>query len=133
MGCSRERVCLFCAKFLSSSDKISELVVKMVNTLDMTRVLHLTEQTRPVKHVAFDHSGSTLAVSCSDGIVYIYSVSHEVPKLVKRIDGLIKTMETDVEACCRVIWHPDGKALAVPTGSRCMRGLSAVKSSTNPF
>lgn len=86
----------------------------------MTRVLFLREQKRPVKHVSFDHSGSNLAVSCSDGIVYIYSISHEEPKLVKRLDGVIKMLETDSEASSKVIWHPDGRALAAPTATRCM-------------
>jgi len=96
----------------------SELVVKMVNTQDMTRVLYLREQSRPVKHVSFDHDGSRLAVSCSDGMVYIYSVSYEEPKLLKRIDGLIKMLETDAEASSRVVWHPDGRAVAAPTATR---------------
>lgn len=90
----------------------------MVNTLDMARVLYLREQKRPVKHVSFDHSGSHLAVSCSDGIVYVYSVTYEEPKLVKRLDGLIKVLETDVETSARAIWHPDGRALAAPTATR---------------
>lgn len=84
----------------------------------MERVLYLREQTRPVKHVSFDQSGSHLAVSCSDGIVYIYSVSHEEPKLVKRLDGLTKVLETDMEDSSRILWHPDGRALAAPTATR---------------
>ncbi|KAK3068763.1 DNA polymerase alpha accessory factor Mcl1 [Teratosphaeriaceae sp. CCFEE 6253] len=95
-----------------------ELDVKVVSTRDMTRIMHLREQTRPVKHVSFDVSGSMLAVSCTDGIVYIYSLSSEQPQLVKRVDGLIKTLETDAEASAKVSWHPDGQAFAAATSSR---------------
>lgn len=95
-----------------------ELEVKVVNTHDMTRVMYVREQSRPVKHVSFDSSGSTLAVSCSDGIVYMYSLSSEQPQLLKRVDGLIKTLETDAEASAKVAWHPDGRAFAAPTASR---------------
>jgi len=104
---------------------LSELVVKMVNTQDMTRVLYLREQSRPVKSVTFDQSGSHVAVSCSDGIVYVYSVTYEEPKLVRRIDGLIKMLETDSESSAKVIWHPDGRALATPTATRSVQVVSS--------
>jgi len=97
----------------------------MVNTLDMTRVLYLREQSRPVKNVSFDHSGSRLAVSCADGLIYVYSVSHEEPKLVKRVDGVIKMLETDAEASSNVIWHPDGRAFAAPTATRTIQVVSS--------
>ncbi|KAF4556876.1 Mcl1-like protein [Elsinoe fawcettii] len=101
-----------------------ELVVKMVNIRDMTQVLQLKEQTKPVKHVSFDHSGSHLAVSCSDGIVYVYSVSSEQPKLVKKLDGIVKMLETEAQASSAVIWHPDGRALAAPTVTRAVQVVS---------
>lgn len=96
----------------------SELVVKVVNTKDMTRVIHLREQPRPVKHVSFDVSGSLLAASCSDGQIYIYSLSSEEPSLVKKVDGLIRSLETDAEASSKVLWHPDGRAFAAATPTR---------------
>lgn len=95
-----------------------ELEVKVVNTRDMTKVMYLREQSRPVKHVSFDVSGTTLAVSCTDGIVYMYSLSSEQPQLLKRVDGLIKTLESDAEASGKVAWHPDGRAFAAPTNTR---------------
>ncbi|KAK7514923.1 WD40-repeat-containing domain protein [Phyllosticta citriasiana] len=101
-----------------------ELVVKVVNTHDMTRVLYLREQPRPVKHISFDVSGTYLAVSCSDGLVYVYSLSSEDPQLIKKVDGLIKALETDVEASSKVIWHPDGRAFAAPTPTRDIQVVS---------
>src|SRR3954466_2116209 len=90
----------------------------------MTRVIYLREQSRPVKHVTFDHSGTYLAVSCSDGIVYVYSLSSEEPELVKRVEGLVRNLETDAEASSKVIWHPDGRAFAAPTPTKGLRSLS---------
>ncbi|KAF2717943.1 WD40 repeat-like protein [Polychaeton citri CBS 116435] len=95
-----------------------ELEVKVVNTGDMSRVMYLREQTRAAKHVAFDTGGSLLAVSCTDGVVYIYSLSSAQPQLVKRVDGFIKTLDGDAEASAKVAWHPDGRAFAVPTPTR---------------
>jgi len=95
-----------------------ELEVKVVNTRDMTKVMYLREQTRPVKHVSFDVGGLMVAVSSTDGIVYIYSLSSEQPQLVKRIDGLIQMVEPDAETSAKVCWHPDGRALAAPTSTK---------------
>lgn len=95
-----------------------ELEVKVVNTKDMTKVIYLREQTRPAKHVSFDISGLLVAVSSTDGIVYIYSLSSEQPQLVKRVDGLIQMVETDAETSAKVCWHPDGRAFAAPTSTK---------------
>lgn len=97
-------------------------MVKVVNTRDMTRVIILREQSRPVKHVSFDVSGSFLAVSCSDGQIYVYSLTSEEPALVKKVDGLIKAVETDAEASSKVLWHPDGRAFAAATPTRGKSG-----------
>ena len=96
----------------------SELEVKVVNTRDMTQVMYLRDQTRAVKHVSFDTSGSTIAVSCTDGLIYVYSLSSEQSQLIKRIDGLIKTVESDAESSAQVAWHPDGRAFATPTATK---------------
>lgn len=97
---------------------LSELEVKIVDTGDTSRVMFLREQFRPVKHVSFDLSGATLAASCTDGIIYIYSLSSEQPQLIKRVDGIIGMQGTDSEASSLAVWHPDGRAFAIPTQSR---------------
>ena len=84
----------------------------------MTRVVYLREQSKPVKHLSFHPNSSYLAASCSDGVVYVYSLNAEEPQLVKKVDGLIRTLETDSEASSGVVWHPDGTALAAPTATR---------------
>ncbi|KZF20612.1 WD40 repeat-like protein [Xylona heveae TC161] len=101
-----------------------ELVVKVVNTQDMTRVLYLREQSKPVKHLSFDPSGTYIALSCSDGVIFVYSLSTEEPALVKKVDGLIRNLETDAEASSRVAWHPDGRAFAAPTPTKDIQVMS---------
>lgn len=90
----------------------------------MANVLFLREQHRPVKHVTFHPSGSYIAASCTDGIVYIYSLARTTPELVKKVDGLIRPLETDVEASSCAIWHPDGRAFAAPTATRDIQVVS---------
>ncbi len=80
--------------------------------------MHLREQQKAVKLLTFDPSGSYLAVSCSDGIVYFYSLTIEQPELVRKVDGLIRSLETDKEASSMIAWHPDGGAFAAPTATR---------------
>jgi chromosome transmission fidelity protein 4 len=84
----------------------------------------LRDQPRAVKHVSFDKTGKQLAVSCTDGNIYIYSLEEEEPELVKKVDGMIKSLETDAEASSRVLWHPDGRAFATPTALRDMQVMS---------
>ena len=73
---------------------------------------------KPTKHLSFHPSGSYFAASCTDGIVYIYSLTTEEPQLLNKVDGLIRNLEPDAEASSRAIWHPDGRAFAVPTATR---------------
>ncbi|ORY07166.1 chromosome segregation protein-like protein [Clohesyomyces aquaticus] len=101
-----------------------ELVVKVVNTKDTQQVQYLREQLRSVKHVAFDNSGSHLAVSCTDGSIYMYSLSSEQPNMIKKVDGIIKSLESDAEASSKVLWHPDGRAFAAPTAGRDIQVMS---------
>ena len=84
----------------------------------MTRVLYLRDFPKPTKHLTFDPKGLYLAVSCTDGIVYLYRFSTEQPELVRKVDGLIRSLEADSEVTSRVIWHPDGRAFAGSMGTR---------------
>ncbi|MCJ1402322.1 hypothetical protein MMC11_005542 [Xylographa trunciseda] len=95
-----------------------ELTVKIVNTDDTDRILFLRDQPKPTKHLSFHPSGSYLAASCTNGIVYIYSLSTEQPELVRKVENLIRALETDAEPSSKAIWHPDGRAFAAPTATR---------------
>ncbi|KAG7010133.1 mitochondrial escape protein 2 [Physcia stellaris] len=101
-----------------------ETEVKIVDTRDMTNVLFLRDQPKPIKHLTFHPSGSYIAASCTDGIVYVYSTSTTTPELVQKVDGLIRPLETDAEASSCSIWHPDGRALAAPTATRDIQVMS---------
>ena len=101
-----------------------ELVVKVVKTSDPSSVVYLREQLKPVKHISFDPTSTYLALSCTDGLVYIYSLEGDEPELIRKIDGLIRTVETDAEVCAKVAWHPDGRAFAAPTATRDIQVMS---------
>ncbi|KAH7249376.1 WD40-repeat-containing domain protein [Fusarium solani] len=92
-----------------------ELTVKIVNTKDITQVKHLREHGRAVRHVSFDPHGRLVALSGTDGIVYVYSLTAEEPELIRKVDGIIASLDGDSEASTQVAWHPDGRAFAVPT------------------
>lgn len=101
-----------------------ELIVRIVRTSDTSSVMYLRDQIKPTKHLAFDPSSRYIALSCTDGLVYIYSLENEEPELVKKIDGLIRTVETDSEVSAKVVWHPDGRAFAAPTATRDIQVMS---------
>ncbi len=90
----------------------------------MTNVLYLRDMPKSPKHLSFHPSGSYIAISCTDGIVYVYSLSTEESQLVKKVDGLIRALEADTEACSSAVWHPDGRAFAAPTATRDIVVLS---------
>ena len=103
----------------------SELEVKIVNITDTYRVLYLRDLPKPVKHLSYDPSGTYIAASCTDGIIYIYSLSTEEPVLIRKVDGLIRSLETDSKSSSRAAWHPDGRAFAAPTATRDIQVLSS--------
>jgi chromosome transmission fidelity protein 4 len=101
-----------------------ELTVKIVRTNDTSTVLYLREQPKPVKHLSFDPTGSYIALSCTDGLIYIYSLLEDEPELVKKIDGLIRSVETESEISSKVAWHPDSRAFAAPNATRDIQVMS---------
>jgi chromosome transmission fidelity protein 4 len=101
-----------------------ELTVKVVNTSDNSQIRHLKDHGKPTKHLIFDPKGNTLTLSCTDGILYVYSLTAEEPELIKKMDGIIGALDTDTEISSRVAWHPDGRAFAVPTPTRDIQIVS---------
>lgn len=102
-----------------------ELSVKVVGTEDTSRIFHLREHNKPTKHVAFDPKGSYLTLSCTDGVIYVYSMTApDGPELIKKVDNVIGANETDSEASSVVAWHPDGRAFAAPTPTRDIQVIS---------
>ena len=87
----------------NQADRHSELSVSVVNTKDMTKVRTLRDQPRAVKHVSFDKKGEHLAVSCTDGNIYMYNLVGDQPEMIKKVDGMIKSVETESESCAKVL------------------------------
>ena len=84
----------------------------------------LREQPRAVKHVSFDKTGTQLAVSCTDGHLYMYKLDGDEPEMVNKVEGMIKSLEADAETSSKVLWHPDGRAFATPTAMRQIQVMS---------
>ncbi|KAM0556023.1 hypothetical protein ACHAPJ_006004 [Fusarium lateritium] len=101
-----------------------ELSVKIVNTQDIAQVKHLREHARAVRNVSFDPQGRLVALSGTDGIVYVYSLTAEEPELIRKVDGIIGAVDMDSDNSTRVAWHPDGRAFAVPTPVRDIQIIS---------
>ncbi|RYP60612.1 hypothetical protein DL769_008042 [Monosporascus sp. CRB-8-3] len=101
-----------------------ELTVKLVRTDDNSEIRHLNEHNKPTKHLAFDPKGGTIALSCTDGIVYVYSLTSEQPELIRRVDGIIGALDAESETTSKVSWHPDGRAFAAPTPTRDIQVIS---------
>jgi len=81
-------------------------------------VLTLRSQSNSNKHISYHPSGNYIAVSCTDGQVYVYSLTSEEPELLQTVDGIIPRVEAGDEASAKVAWCPDGRAFAAPTATR---------------
>lgn len=90
----------------------------------MTNVLYLREHPKPAKHLSFHPTGSSITVSCTDGIIYIYDLDTETPILAKKVDGIIRSLDSDDETSSQAVWHPDGRAFAAPTATRDIQVIS---------
>ncbi|KAI5864257.1 WD40 repeat-like protein [Durotheca rogersii] len=101
-----------------------ELTVKLVQTEDNSKILHLKEHNKPTKHLAFDTQGSTITLACTDGVVYVYSLTPDEPELLRKVDGVIGVLETESDVSSKMVWHPDGRAFAVPTPTRDIQVVS---------
>lgn len=101
-----------------------ELSVKLVNAHDNSQLKHLREHNRPARNVSLDSNARLAAVSCTDGIIYVYSLTSDEPELIHKVDGIIGSVDSDSEVSTKVAWHPDGRAFAVPTPTRDIQVIS---------
>jgi chromosome transmission fidelity protein 4 len=108
------------AKWLAACS--DEVEVKIVNRLKNEEVHTLGEMPKPAKHLTVSPDGRFLAVSCTDGIIYVYDVANvdadTAPTLFRTIDGVARALETTAVATSAAVWHPDGRAFAVATATR---------------
>ena len=101
-----------------------ELSVKIVNTNDISQVKYLREHARATRHVSFDPQGRLVTLSGTDGIVYVYSLMADDPELIRKVDGVIGAIDGDSDASTKAVWHPDGRAFAVPTPTKDIQVIS---------
>ena len=113
-----------------------EYDVRVINTKDNMIVRRLRAHNKPAKHVSFDPKGRTVAVACNDGIIYVYSMTESDgddeedsgdkgdPALIRKIDGIIGSLEPTDEASNKIAWHPDGRSFAVATPTRDIQVIS---------
>ncbi|RVD88494.1 uncharacterized protein DFL_002677 [Arthrobotrys flagrans] len=90
-----------------------DINVKVINTHDTTKHMILRHHPKPIKHLTFDPSGSLLACSSVDGIIYVYSLTTETPDLLHKVIGTIPEIDVESEISTRAVWHPDGRAFVV--------------------
>ncbi|ETI24123.1 hypothetical protein G647_03492 [Cladophialophora carrionii CBS 160.54] len=100
-----------------------ELEIKVVNRSDLEQITILRDHPKPIKHLTYDPSGKYLAASCTNGVIYIYSMSAE-PVLYRTVDGIIPCLENADPATSRCVWHPDGRAFACATATRDIQIIS---------
>jgi chromosome transmission fidelity protein 4 len=103
-----------------------ETNAKVVNTISPSRVMILRGHSKSVKHITFHPNGNIVTTSCSDGSIYVFSITSEEASLVKKIEGIIPAVDVESETCAKAVWHPDGTVFAAPTQSKGALSFSIV-------
>ncbi|KAL1411681.1 DNA polymerase alpha accessory factor Mcl1 [Vanrija albida] len=91
-----------------------DLLVKIVNIRDTTRVALLSDNVKPLRSAAWDPSGKYLITAGCDGKLKVYDTASSTPVNIKIIDGMISPSESDASTSAYVSWHPAGNFFAVP-------------------
>ncbi|OCF45863.1 chromosome transmission fidelity protein 4 [Kwoniella heveanensis CBS 569] len=92
-----------------------DLLVKIVNVQDTTRVSLLSDNNKSVRSATWDPSGKYLTTASCDGKLKIYDTSGSTPICLKIMEGIIASSESDSTTACYAQWHPAGNYFAVPT------------------
>lgn len=73
----------------------SDLLVKIVNVRDTSKVSLLSDNVKSVRSAAWDPEGKLLVTSGCDGKLKVYDTSGSAPACVKIMEGIVG--QTDVE------------------------------------
>ncbi|GAA6007939.1 hypothetical protein JCM11491_006549 [Sporobolomyces phaffii] len=91
-----------------------DVIVKIVNTDDTSKVQILAGHKQPVREASWSPDGNYLTTSSTDGQIRVWKLdSGTEPTCLQVLDGLIKAEEADSEYSVEAIWHPSAKFFAV--------------------
>ncbi|WWC86877.1 uncharacterized protein L201_001756 [Kwoniella dendrophila CBS 6074] len=92
-----------------------DLLVKIVNVNDTTKVSLLSDNNKSVRSATWDPSGKYLTTASCDGKLKVYDTTGSAPICLKIMEGVIGTSESESNTSCYAQWHPAGNYFAVPT------------------
>ncbi|WRT64744.1 uncharacterized protein IL334_001678 [Kwoniella shivajii] len=92
-----------------------DLLVKIVNVKDTSRVSLLSDNNKSVRSATWDPSGKYLTTASCDGKIKVYDTTGSAPICLKIMEGVIGSSESESSTSCYAQWHPSGNYFAVPT------------------
>ncbi|WWC59498.1 uncharacterized protein I303_102054 [Kwoniella dejecticola CBS 10117] len=102
----------------SSGERVAvcsdDLLVKIVNVQDTTRVALLSDSNKSVRSATWDPSGKYLTTASCDGKLKVYDTTSSTPICLKIMEGVIGSSEAESNVSCYAAWHPAGNYFAVP-------------------
>ncbi|GAA5861876.1 hypothetical protein JCM1840_006861 [Sporobolomyces johnsonii] len=91
-----------------------EIIVKVVDVKDTTKVQLLTGHKQSVREATWSPDGALLTTCSTDGQIRVWQLDGGTePTCIQAIDGLIKAEDADSEYTVEVVWHPTGKFFVV--------------------
>ncbi|BGP13072.1 DNA polymerase alpha accessory factor Mcl1 [Rhodosporidiobolus nylandii] len=92
-----------------------EIIAKVVDAKDPTKVQMLTGHSRSIREASWSPDGQLVTTSSVDGSIRVWQLDAGTePTCVQVIEGLIKAEESDSEYSVEAIWHPSSKFFVVP-------------------
>ncbi|GAA6064056.1 hypothetical protein JCM10212_006792 [Sporobolomyces blumeae] len=92
-----------------------DVIVKVVDVEDPTKVQLLTGHKQPVREASWSPSGSMITTSSTDGQVRVWKLDGGTEATCLQVlDGLVKADDPESEYSIEAIWHPSGDFFAVP-------------------
>ncbi|KAK4049727.1 DNA polymerase alpha accessory factor Mcl1 [Microbotryomycetes sp. JL201] len=106
-------------KFDSKGKRVAvasdELIVKVIDVNDSTKVQLLTGHKQGVRQVTWSPDGALITTATSDGAIRVWDMNSSEPTCIQVLEDLIAAAKPEDIGTVEPVWHPSGKFLVVAT------------------
>ncbi|KAM0787097.1 hypothetical protein ACM66B_006353 [Microbotryomycetes sp. NB124-2] len=108
-----------CIKFDAKGKRVAvasdELIVKVIDVNDSTKVQLLTGHKQPVRQVTWSPDGAFITTATSDGAIRVWDMNSSEPTCIQVLEDLITAAEADDAGTVEPVWHPSSKFFVIAT------------------
>ncbi|KAK4056106.1 DNA polymerase alpha accessory factor Mcl1 [Microbotryomycetes sp. JL221] len=94
-----------------------ELIVKVIDAEDPTKIQLLSGHKKGVRQVTWSPDGALITTSTSDGVIRVWDVNNGEASCIQVLEDIVKAAEPEDLGSCEPVWHPSGKFFVVQSKS----------------